>query len=514
MIGSGSKMVVWIGGVAALTGLLACADALQLQPPPGGGTGTATSSGTGGTTSTGGSDGTGGTTSGGGGGPACVSNSDCAEPTNVCDIVKNTCVECLELADCGHMPGTVCDAGVCACPDDETYCGVNDCVDAMTDPNNCGACGIQCFGACSAGVCNDPWKVVSVDGAPIARDFHTAVWTGTHMIVWGGFDGAAYLNTGGIYDPATNTWEPTSIVNAPSGRRRHTAVWTGTHMIVWGGEDAGGAAAKPQTGGLFDPATNTWTQTSLNTVPEGRTLHTAVWSGTQMLVFGGVGTALTSPVKTGGIYDPAADTWAVTAQALCSRRDHAAVWDDAAGRMIVYGGLGADGTTIPIATPVELPATPCAGGAAYVPGGAWTDVNLTDQPSARRDPTAVWTGTEMLVFGGFSAAAALDTGSKLAVDTWTGFTGIPQQARTGHRSAFVATPAVMVTWGGLDATAGVAIGTGDVFDPVGNAWSKIVPNALTARQRHSMVATADSVIIWGGLQAAGGRTNTGGIYTP
>lgn len=78
-------------------------------------------------------------------------------------------------------------------------------------------------------------------GPPIGRDpaernRHTAVWTGTEMIVWGGEgSGYVYLNTGGRYDPTTDSWTPTSTTNAPAGRYRHTAVWTGTEMIVWGG---------------------------------------------------------------------------------------------------------------------------------------------------------------------------------------------------------------------------------------------------------------------------------------
>ena len=32
-----------------------------------------------------------------------------------------------------------------------------------------------------------------------------------------------------------DTWTATSTTNAPSPREEHTAVWTGTEMIVWGG---------------------------------------------------------------------------------------------------------------------------------------------------------------------------------------------------------------------------------------------------------------------------------------
>ena len=56
------------------------------------------------------------------------------------------------------------------------------------------------------------------------------------MIVWGGYDGS-YLNTGGKYNPDTDSWTATSTTNAPTARELHTAVWTGSQMIVWGGWD-------------------------------------------------------------------------------------------------------------------------------------------------------------------------------------------------------------------------------------------------------------------------------------
>jgi hypothetical protein len=56
------------------------------------------------------------------------------------------------------------------------------------------------------------------------------------MVVWGGDDGASlYTNTGGRYDPATDSWTPTSLSGAPSARYYQSAVWTGSVMVVWGG---------------------------------------------------------------------------------------------------------------------------------------------------------------------------------------------------------------------------------------------------------------------------------------
>ena len=54
------------------------------------------------------------------------------------------------------------------------------------------------------------------------------------MIVWGG-SAAATMNTGGKYNPGTDSWTATDITRAPAGRTAHSAVWTGSEMIVWGG---------------------------------------------------------------------------------------------------------------------------------------------------------------------------------------------------------------------------------------------------------------------------------------
>ena len=59
------------------------------------------------------------------------------------------------------------------------------------------------------------------------------------MIVWGGY-GGTYLNDGSRYNPAANNWAAITA-NGPSPTRvSHTAVWTGSEMIIWGGDNGGG----------------------------------------------------------------------------------------------------------------------------------------------------------------------------------------------------------------------------------------------------------------------------------
>src|SRR5438105_42762 len=76
----------------------------------------------------------------------------------------------------------------------------------------------------------DSWAVTSTTHAPTARWNHTAVWTGSEMIVWGGFKSPLFFNTGGRYNPTQDSWTATSITNAPDARWMHTAVWSGSEM--------------------------------------------------------------------------------------------------------------------------------------------------------------------------------------------------------------------------------------------------------------------------------------------
>ncbi len=178
------------------------------------------------------------------------------------------------------------------------------------------------------------WASTSTANAPSGRQFFTAVWTGSEMIIWGGFNGANFLNTGRRYNPSTDSWASTSTSNAPSERETHTAVWTGSEMIVWGGNGDGGSYLN--TGGRYTPDTNSWTATSTSNAPSERALHTAVWTGSEMIVWGGA--HANSYFNTGGRYNPSIDSWTATstANAPSRRQSHTAVWTDS--EMIVWGG--------------------------------------------------------------------------------------------------------------------------------------------------------------------------------
>jgi N-acetylneuraminic acid mutarotase len=105
------------------------------------------------------------------------------------------------------------------------------------------------------------------------------------MIVWGGDNGAqTYVTDGGRFNPTTNTWTTVNPIGAPSGRSDHSAVWTGTEMVVAGGAPsaAGDFGARYQAKGNF------WTAFNDSSGLLSRHDHTAVWTGSEMVVWGGV----------------------------------------------------------------------------------------------------------------------------------------------------------------------------------------------------------------------------------
>jgi hypothetical protein len=90
------------------------------------------------------------------------------------------------------------------------------------------------------------------------------------MILWGGVvSGPTFLNTGGRYDPGADSWTATNTISAPEARAGHTAVWTGSEMIVWGGQSDNSPFLLNTGGrycGQYPPPTPTPTPTPTITV--------------------------------------------------------------------------------------------------------------------------------------------------------------------------------------------------------------------------------------------------------
>jgi len=391
---------------------------------------------------------------------------------------------------------------------------------------------------------DDVWDNGSLDDVPEARDQTSGIWTGSLMVVWGGSSLSGSQNTGGRYDPATDTWTPTSTAGAPAPRYSHTAVWTGGRMVVWGGYSSSG---HENTGGRYDPASDSWTPTSALGAPPARSNHTAVWTGLQMIVWGGKGSG--GPLDNGRRYDPTADTWSglASAGAPQARYLHTAVW--AHGRMVVWGGygagdveLGSGGRYDPIADawmPTSTLGAPSArvmhaavstgaqmivwGGDAFSGGlqntggrydpttDVWTPTSTLNAPAKRRQHTAVWTGSRAIVWGGSSTGSFLDKAGGSydpAADSWTPTaTANAPEGRRLHVAVW--TGSLMVVWGGDGDQAPLA--TGGRLDPAAGSWTPVsTAGAPAGRYNHTAVWTGSLMIVYGGAFGAG----PGGRYDP
>jgi N-acetylneuraminic acid mutarotase len=280
------------------------------------------------------------------------------------------------------------------------------------------------------------WTATSTLGAPAARDSHTAVWTGNEMVVWGGFARSlgGRTATGGAYDPIADAWRPTSSSGSPDPRYWHTAVWTGKEMIVWGGFVPGGYAS---TGGRYDPAADAWRSTSTSGAPAARLRHLAVWTGREMIVTSGNTPSEGGYGYSGGRYDPEADAWRPTSitSAPQGQDDSTAVWTGS--EMIVWGGSQfADIWTFM--------------GGRYDPLlDRWRPTSMTGKPSRRSAHSAVWTGSRMLIWGGGDSGTDFSNGAEYdpVADRWADITSSGAPSPRRYHTA-VWTGDQMIVWGG------------------------------------------------------------------
>ena len=347
----------------------------------------------------------------------------------------------------------------------------------------------------------DSWLPISTTNAPEQRFRQTAVWSGDRMLVWGGRSGSDYLNTGGIYDPGTNSWTPISTTSAPAGRFEHAAVWTGDRLVIWGGYSY--PEGQHSSGGIYDPDSNSWQPTSSSGAPTSRTRHTAVWADDRMLIWGGGGCSGGTPLNSGSSYDPQTNSWQAmnTVNAPSIRCDHSAIWTGS--RMVVWGGQAFDSATD-------------TGGRYDPASDSWTPTDTGSAPESRYEHTAVWTGSRMIVWGGASGPAETDTGAAYdpTTDSWHPTSTLAAPASRRLHTA-VWTGDEMVVWGGVACAGKCTFNDGGRYDPLTDTWTPTsMNNAPDARNWHTAVWAGDRMIVWGGYVYPTGMVNSGAAYRP
>lgn len=334
--------------------------------------------------------------------------------------------------------------------------------------------------------------------APLAlAPVQTAVWTGHEALFT--YPTRRVRRAVG-YTPTTGRWRALPAVAGPPylAEGGDRSVWTGRDWLVSGQVGFAGLLA-------YRPATNRWRALRVGAL--GPANATVVWSGRQMLAWGGGCCAEYD--ATGTVYTPgAARAVDLPVSPLRGRQGAMGAWTGTA--MIVVGGRTEVGARV-------IRDITLRDGAAYVPGagtapGRWRPI--APMPRGRADATATWTGRDLIVVGGVrqgtTRTAILRTALAYRPSTgrWRALAPMPR-GRTGHVAVW--TGSRLVVWGGTTAygdTTDTALATGVAYDPAADRWTSIGTAPVAGR--------AGAVAVWtgGGMIVAGGGDAEAAFWTP
>jgi hypothetical protein len=282
---------------------------------------------------------------------------------------------------------------------------------------------------------------------------YTAVAAGDEVIAWGGCCGPAGRGSrapGAIYDVARDQWTP--LDPGPLGDRHfHTAVWTGAEMIVWGGRTETRLHAD---GAAYDPRTGSWRKVAPSPLAP-RQYHVAVWTGEEMIVWGGSKPLAAERERLlfdGAAYDPERDAW----RRLAPTR--------------LFAGTGS-----------------------ILAAGLEPDLD------------AEWTGGQMTIWSGDGAA-----GYDPDRDRWERIPAPPRQIRDVARGQTVWSGDELIVWGGAGGD-GRDVQQGAAYDPSTERWRPLPDAPIRGRDRHTAIAIPHGMLVWGGCCRRGYYMN-GAIY--
>ncbi len=181
------------------------------------------------------------------------------------------------------------------------------------------------------------WSTFSSNGFT-PRGAFTTQEVGGKIYVIGGFNGADYMSTIEVYDPATDSWD--SIV-APgfTPRRGMSSVVVGGRVYTFGGANGSGGSngsGALSTFEVFDPTTNTWSTPVTTGVMTPRWRSCSVLLRDKVYVMGGFNNGTVNTVE---IFDTLTNTWSPgDTISFGARSDFCAF--NVNGKIYVVGGQG------------------------------------------------------------------------------------------------------------------------------------------------------------------------------
>jgi hypothetical protein len=365
--------------------------------------------------------------------------------------------------------------------------------------------GSETGGSSGMGGSGDDWGATSPPPggfSPREKAAYTSI--GSQLFIWGGVnESGTALNSGALYDPRDDSWLAIKTdANTPAPRSLPSAVWTGSVVVVWGGQDP--VTMQPLAdGAIYDPVENAWSP--MRPGPRARAAAVGASSDERVVFFGG----RDAMGSLGGldVYDPATDMWDDGMMGSPPPSEDPA----AAGGTLTFWAYG--GRT-PTNTGVSEMRYWSMNSARWMPSepldpGRWGSF------AALADTTFyVWGGRDLdELFGdgsgyglGTAEWAPMGTSSapspRFAVNRESGWTFV-------HEEDFGLS---VVLIGGFDAP-GSHLRDGGIYDTEREEWNPIPAWTATASHAFGVAGIASGeLIIWGG-RADAGLTNEGVRYS-
>jgi len=252
------------------------------------------------------------------------------------------------------------------------------------------------------------------------------------------------------------------------GRRTPRALVIGAFMALVAscspGSSGVGAASRPCAGAF--PGCGSAVSSAVDitkghwaSIPSGplapRSGQATAWTGSEMIVWGGLGAPAPAPGATvyappafsdGAAYDPRTRSWAMLPPSpLAPRSDAAVVWDGQA--VIIFGGHGEGSPTEPY----------FADGASYDPSRHLWRMLPRGPLSGRFGATALWTGSQAVIIGGIGSNGYGLTDGATYDPTTRHWRLLPKLPRTtspygssGGATASIRPEGIIATWTGTE----------------------------------------------------------------
>ncbi|MGH2659408.1 MAG: hypothetical protein ACRDHS_07025 [Actinomycetota bacterium] len=312
------------------------------------------------------------------------------------------------------------------------------------------------------------------------------VFAASSVVLWRAFTPAVpeRVPVAGPPDGIAEGW--TRLSDPPDVRPGASYVWTGTEVLAWGGCDPSvhDDCVRARDGYALDPASGRWS--SIPPAPVGGEYARAIWTGEEAVF---LSTAFDERVE-GVAYGPATRAWRTVSDAPIEPRfGVVTVWTGS--RILVWGG--------------GERSDPATDGALYDPAtDGWT--LMAPAPLGLNQASGLWTGSEVIVFGSLldnrnhaetdtSVGAAYDP----ATDTWR---SLPPSELSPQAASAVWAGDRMVAWDYETYS--------QEYDPASDMWSQRIKMPLDSSECYpDSLALADVVFAFFCGRAALYDTATG-----